>query len=66
MLSAKGGAERFFKGNSEICTMIQTHGHGLLKSSISSLCLNVGVGSISRVLVVLEKINNVGFEMPYF
>ena len=35
--------------------MIQTHGHGILKSSFSSLCLIVGVGFISRVLVVLEK-----------
>ena len=48
--------------------MIQTHGHGILKSSffslqsdtpITLLCLIVGVGSISRVLVVFQKNNNV-------
>ena len=49
--------------------MIQSHGHGILKSSffysivislnITLLCLIVGVGSIRRVLVVLQKANNV-------
>ena len=42
--------------------MIQTHGHGILKSSFSSSCLIVGVGFISRVLVVLEKTNNESFR----
>ena len=45
--------------------MIQIHGHGILKSSFSTFCLIVGVGSISRVLVVLQKTNNVSFEMPF-
>ena len=44
--------------------MIQTHGYGILQSSFSSLCLIVGVGSITRVLIVLQKTNNVSFEMP--
>ena len=49
--------------------MIQSHDHGILKSSffysivislnITLLCLIVGVGSIRRVLVVLQKANNV-------
>ena len=50
--------------------MIQTHGHGILKSNffplqshipITFLCLIVGVGSIlaGSVLVVLQKNNNV-------
>ena len=37
--------------------MIETHGHGILKSSFSILCQIVGVGSISRVLIVLQKTN---------
>ena len=45
--------------------MIQIHGHEILKSSFSTFCLIVGVGSISRVLVVLQKTNNVSFEMPF-
>ena len=45
--------------------MIQTHGHGILKSSFSNLCLIVEAGSISRVLVVLQKTNNASFEMPF-
>ena len=44
--------------------MIQTHGHGILKSSYFSLCLIVGLRFISRVLV-LQKTNNVSFEMPF-
>ena len=32
---------------------------------ITLLCLIVGVGSISRVLVVLHKINNISCEMPF-
>ena len=45
--------------------MIQTHGHGILK-----LCLIVGVGFISRTLVLLQKNNNVVVryhfcEMPF-
>ena len=50
--------------------MIQTHGHGILKSTflplqsdipITFLCLVVGVGSIlaGSVLVVLQKNDNV-------
>ena len=46
-----------FKGNSKVCSMIQTHGYGTLKSSFSSLWLIVGLGFISMVLVVLEKSN---------
>ena len=47
--------------------MTQTHDHGILKLSvfpfqsdipITLLCLIVGVASISRVLVVLQKVNN--------
>ena len=45
--------------------MIQTHGHVILKSSFSSLCLIVGVIFTSRVLVVPQKTNNVSFEMPF-
>ena len=45
--------------------MIQIHGHGILKSSFSTFCLIVGLGSVSRVLVVLQKTNNVSFEMPF-
>ena len=37
--------------------MIQAHGHWVLNSSFSSLCLIVRVGFISKVLVVLEKTN---------
>ena len=44
--------------------MIQSHGHGILNSGFSILCLIVGVGFISRVLVVFQKTNNVSFEMP--
>ena len=49
--------------------MIQTHGYGVLKSSFfqsrvifllaTLLCLIVGAGSVSSVLVVLQKANNV-------
>ena len=51
--------------------MIQTHGYGILNSSffqsrvitpITLLCLIEGIGSISRVLVVLQKTNNVVVE----
>ena len=61
-------AEWFLKGNSQICCMIQMHGYGILKSRffhsrvitrITLLCLIVGIGSISRGLVVLQKTNNV-------
>ena len=59
--------------------MIQTHGDRILKSSffplqsdipITLLCIIVGVGSISRVLVVLQKVNKVIVrchfcEMPF-
>ena len=62
-LSAEGWAEWFLKVNSQIFSVIQTNGYGILKSSFSSLCLILGVGSISRVLVVLQKTNNVSFEM---
>ena len=41
---------------------IQTHGHGILKSSFFSLSVIVGVGSISRVLVILHKPS---FEVPF-
>ena len=62
---AKGWIEWFYKGNFEICSRIQTHGHGILKSSFSSLCLIVRVGIISRVLVVLQKTNNISFEVLF-
>ena len=55
----------FLKGILKFVVLIQTHGHGILKSSFSSLCLIVGVGFISRVLMVLEKTNNKSFEMPF-
>ena len=59
--------------------MIQTHGHGFLKSSsfslhsdipITLLSVIAGVGSISRVFVVLQKANNAVVkcyfcEMPF-
>ena len=45
--------------------MIQTHGLGILKSSFSSKYLIVGVGSISRLLVVLQKTNNASFQMTF-
>ena len=54
--------------------MIQTHGHGIfpLQSDIpiTLQCLVVGEGSISRVLVILQKANNVVVryhfgEMPF-
>ena len=45
--------------------MIQTHGHGILKSSFASFCLIVRVDSISRMLVVLQKTDNVRFEMQF-
>ena len=48
-----------------MCCMIQTHGHEILKLFFSSLCLIVGVGFISRVLLVLQKTNNISFEMPF-
>ena len=48
-----------------LVAMIQAHGHGILKSSFSSLRLTVGICFISRVLVVLEKTNNRSFEMPF-
>ena len=46
--------------------MIQAYGHGILKSRFSSLFLIVGVGFISRVLVVLEKTNDKSFDMLFF
>ena len=46
--------------------MIQTHGHEISKSSFSGLCLIVGVGFLSRVLVVLQETNNVSFKMQLF
>ena len=46
--------------------MIQTHGHEISKLSFSGLCLIVGVGFLSRVLVVLQKTNNVSFKMQPF
>ena len=55
----------FLKRILKFVVFIQTHGHGILKSSFFSLCLIVGVGFISRVLVVLEKTNNKSFEMPF-
>ena len=55
----------FLKRNSQICCMIRVHGHGILKSFSSSLCLIAGVGFIIRVLVVLQKTNNVIFEMLF-
>ena len=58
--------------------MVQTHAHGILKSvfllqsdiPITLLSLIVGVGSISTVLVVLQKAKNVVLrchfcEMPF-
>ena len=48
--------------------MIQTYGHGILKVdffplqsdfAITVLCLIVGVGPISRMLIVLQIANNV-------
>ena len=45
--------------------MIQTHGHVILKSGFSRLCLIVGVIFISRVLEVSLKTNNVSFDMPF-
>ena len=54
--------------------MIQTHGHGISKLSfyppqsdipITLLCLIVGVGSISRVLLVLQKTNNIDAKCKY-
>ena len=51
--------------NSEICYMIQTHCHGTLKSRFSSSCLIVGLGYISIVLLILQKTNNVRFEVAF-
>ena len=45
--------------------MIQTHGHGILKLCFFSLLLIVGVGSITKVLVVLQETNIVSFDMPF-
>ena len=45
--------------------MIQAHGHGILKLSFLSLCLILGICSVTRVLVVLQKTNNASFEMPF-
>ena len=52
-----------FKRELLICCRTQTHNHGILKSILT---LIAGAGSISRVLVVLQKTNNISFEMVFF
>ena len=43
--------------------MIQTQ--DILKSNFSNFCLTIEVAFISRVLVVLQKTNNVNYLMPF-
>ena len=43
--------------------MVQTHGQGILRSCFSSLPLFVGLGSISRVLLLCQKTNAVRLSL---